>query len=160
MINLPFCCLSRGGEAPSPVSISSSSHHPSHSQPFPYPSKTTLRPPLNLPRPPAMLLQHFPRNTWISHTGSICLSRHLHRNPGCRPQISKPPYSPIEGPVSPHTGVSVWFLLRVGWLGLASRLINEPTVVAKPVSISPDNCWLSLAESDGPVAMPFLELNA
>jgi len=27
------------------------SHHPSHSQSFPYPSKTTLKPPLNLPRP-------------------------------------------------------------------------------------------------------------
>ena len=42
---------------------------------------------------------------------------------------------------------------------MPSRLINEPAVVAKPVSISPDKCWLSLAESDGPVAMLFLELD-
>jgi len=44
--------------------------------------------------------------------------------------------------------------------GVPSRLIYEPAVAAKPASISPDNCWLSLAESDGPVAMLFLELNA
>jgi len=62
-------------------------------------------------------------------------------------QISKVPYSPIAGHESPRAGVSVWFLLGVGWSGLASRLINEPAVVAKPVSISPDNCWLSLAKS-------------
>ena len=39
----------------------SSSHNPSHSESFPFPSKTTLKPPLNLSRPPAMLLQLFPR---------------------------------------------------------------------------------------------------
>ena len=61
------------------------------------------------------------------------------------------PLFAYRGPCFPRAGVSVWFLLGVGWLGLASRLINEPAVVAKPVSISPDNCWLSLAKSHFPL---------
>jgi hypothetical protein len=38
---------------------------------------------------------------------------------------------------------------------MASRLIYEPAVVVKPVSIGSYKGWLSLAESDGPVAMLF-----
>ena len=52
-----------------------------------------------------------------------------------------------------HTGVSFWFSYGGG-------VTSVGTVLIKPVSISPDNSWLSLAESDRPVAMLFLELNA
>ena len=41
-----------------------------------------------------------------------------------------------------------------------SAVICEPAVVDKSLFIRPGHGWLSLAESDGPVAMPFLELNA
>jgi len=72
-------------------------------------------------------------------------------------QISKAPYSPIAVTASPHArGVRLVLAL---WVGL-SQANARPGVVVKQVSNSPYTSWLSLAESDRPVAMLFLELNA
>ena len=44
-------------------------------------------------------------------------------------QISKAPYTPIAGPASPHAGVSAWFVLGVGWSGLAQRPFSRASLV-------------------------------
>lgn len=71
-----------------------------------------------------------------------------HKFPSPPIRLSRALFPPIPG--------SRPFLLGVG----LSQANARPGVVVKQFSRRPDKSWLSLAESDGPVAMLFLEFNA